>query len=72
MSAEHLEKLISLPIKSSYDFINIIIFQLGVYKEYSEVVNTMKNTLKFFVPKIEIDYKNKQFIVDGIIITEEI
>ena len=72
MSIEHLEKLISLPIKSSYDFINIIVFQLGVYKEYSEVVNTMKNTLKFFIPKIEIDYKNKQLIVDGIIITEEI
>ena len=72
MTSDQLQKLLPIPIKSSFDFIHTVLFQLAIYKEYANVVRTMKETLSFFIPSVEIDYKNKQLIVDDIIITEEI
>lgn len=72
LSGDQLNKTIPLKNKSSFDFINNIIFHLGIYKEYTFITNNTKEILEFFIPKLEIDYKNKQLIVDDIIITEEI
>ena len=45
---------------------------MGIYKEFSGITTSMVNALEFFLPELEIDYQNKQLIVDNIIITEDI
>lgn len=69
---DELEKILPIQINNSFDLIINLFFQFGIYKEYSSMLEGLHKALKFFIPNIEIDYKNKQFIVDNIIITEEI
>lgn len=69
---EKLEEIVSRKLTSSFDFLNIILFQLGIYREYQDVVENFKESLQFFIPDIKIDYQNKQLIVDDITITKEI
>lgn len=69
---DKLQTILPIPCEDSFEFINNLIFQMGIYKEYSTIVNTTKEVLSFFMPEFEIDYKHKQLIVDGITITREI
>lgn len=62
----------SVEISSSLDYIKLLIFQLGMFQEYSELVSNIKTGLEFFIPGVEIDFKSKQLIVDNITITQEI
>ena len=71
-SSGNMQKLLPVEIESSYDFIKTVLFQMAIYKEYSNITQVIKDGLLFFIPKLEIDYKNKELIVDDIIITEEI
>jgi hypothetical protein len=64
--------MVPIPVEDSFHFINIVLFQIGMYKEYQSVVNNFKTTLQFFIPNINIDYKQKELKVDDIIITNEI
>lgn len=70
MSTDKMEQIIHC--KSSFEFVNNILFQLGIYKEYNSALKSFKEGLYFFIPDIEIDYKNKKLIVDDITITEEV
>jgi hypothetical protein len=54
------------------DLVYNILFNLGIYKEYEEIVLSFKEALMFFIPNIKFNYKEKILIVDDIIITEEI
>ena len=72
LNEEKRQKLLPIQCETSFDFVNAILFQLGVYKEYATVVKNLVEALEFFIPNLEIDYKNKELIVDSIIITEEI
>lgn len=58
--------------ETSLIFVKTIIFQLGMYKEYSTLCESFKNVLSVFIPNISIDYISKELIIDDIIITEEI
>lgn len=62
----------SVEISSSLDYIKLLIFQLGMFQEYSELVSNIRTGLEFFIPGVEIDFKSKQLIVDNITITQEI
>ena len=64
--------MIPVPVEDSFHFINIVLFQIGMYREYQSAVNNFKTTLQFFIPNIKIDYKQKELKVDDIIITNEI
>ena len=70
MSTDKMEQIIHC--NSSFEFVNNILFQLGIYKEYNSALKSFKEGLHFFIPDIEIDYKNKKLIVDDITITEEV
>ena len=72
LSPDKMKAIVPTTGDAPLDFVKTILFQLGIYKEYKEIVNRFKETLSFFIPNIEIDYKNKQLIVDGITITNEI
>ena len=64
--------MVPIPVEDSFHFINVVLFQIGMYKEYQSVVNNFKTTLQFFIPNINIDYKQKELKIDDIIITNEI
>ena len=66
------QKIIPTPTEDSFSFVVTLLFQLGIYKEYNIIVNQFKEALAFFIPNIEIDYKNKQLMVNSLIITSEI
>ena len=69
---DKMKKMLPMDFKDSFEFLNIILFQLGIYQEYNTVASNFKKTLSEIVPNIEIDYKNKQLIVNDITITSEI
>lgn len=69
---DKMKKMLPMDFKDSFEFLNIILFQLGIYQEYNTIAYNFKKTLSEIVPNIEIDYKNKQLIVNDIIITSEI
>ena len=71
-SADQIKKMIPLPIEGSFDLLNKILFQLGMYKEFQDISKKFESVLDFIIPELEIDYSNKQLIVDDITITEEI
>jgi hypothetical protein len=64
--------MVPIPVEDSFHFINVVLFQIGMYKEYQSVVNNFKTTLQFFIPNINIDYKQKELKIDDIIIKNEI
>lgn len=72
LSTDKMKSIIPIPCENSFDLVNNILFKLGIYKEYSSIVNGFKEALEFFIPNITIDYKNKKLIVDNITITSEI
>lgn len=71
LSTTEMEKIIPNS-KDSFAFIETIIFQLGMYKEYSKLAQTIVGGLRELLPGVEIDYVNKQFIIEDLIITNEI
>ena len=71
-SQEKIQKMSVIPCETSYDFLKIVLFNLGAYKEYSSIAEDFKKALDFFIPSIQIDYKNKELIVEDITITEQI
>ena len=72
LPTEKLQQMIPVPVEDSFHFINIVLFQIGMYREYQSVVINFKTTLQFFIPNIKIDYREKELKVDDIIITNEI
>ena len=72
LPSDKLETIIPIKSNNSLEFVKNVLFQLGMYKEFSNIANLFKISLNFYIPNIEIDYKNKQLIVDDITITEEI
>ena len=67
-----MKQVIARECKEPLDFITNVIFYLGIYKEYEAVVKSFKSALEFYLPDLEIDYKNKQLIVGSTIITNEV
>lgn len=72
LDTDQMEKVLPLKVENPLDFVEKILFQFGMYKEYSTITETFKEVLQFFIPNIVIDYKKKQLIVDDIIITNEV
>lgn len=71
-SMEKNKKILPIEVDSSLQFVKVIIFHLGMYKEYSLLADKMKTGLLFFIPNVNIDFKQKELIIEGITITEEI
>ena len=57
-----------------YDYIKLIIFELGMYKQYRETADTMERYLRelFGDDQVEIDFTNKEILIGGITITNQI
>lgn len=72
LTGEERQKITPMSCEEPFDLVINILFNLGMYKEYSIMANKFKEVLEFFIPNIKIDYKGKQLIVDDITITNEV
>ena len=72
LPVDQMSTIVPVEHKESLDLIRNVLFQFGIYKEYTALVNGFKTVLQFFIPNIQIDFKNKQLIVDNITITNEV
>ena len=72
LPSSQIEKILPISTKTSFELVHNILFQMGIYKEFSSIATTMVDALEFFLPELKIDYQNKQLIVDNITITEDI
>ena len=61
-----------MPCASSYELTRTIIFELGAYREYKDILASFKEALNFILPTLQIDMTNKKLIVNDVTITEEI
>lgn len=66
------QKMFVVPIKSHWDKITTVLFNLGQYDKYREIYNTFIRYIKELIPGIEIQISQKLLTVNGITITEEI
>ena len=69
---DQLEKILPIKTDTSFDLVSNMFFQFGMYKEYSGIVDNFQHALEFFIPNIEIDYKNKELTIGNITITNDI
>ena len=69
---DQLEKILPIKTDTSFDLVSNMFFQFGMYKEYSSIVDNFQHALEFFIPNIEIDYKNKELTIGNITITNDI
>ena len=56
--------------KTSWDYLKLILFMLGMYDKFSFLYTILQNTLKSLMPEIEIG--TQTITVNGITMTEEI
>lgn len=61
-----------LDLQEPFDYINLLIFNLGQYKQYSKLVASIEKYLTEIIDGLEIDFTNKQIKVGGNTITPEI
>lgn len=72
--AKFKELLPNKEMENEYDYIKLLIFTLGKYKEYSNIASLLKDQLSglFKDHVVVFDYHNDQISIDDIIITSEI
>lgn len=66
------QKMFVVPIKSHWDKITTVLFNLGQYDKYREIYDTFIRYITELIPGIEIQISQKLLTVNGITITEEI
>ena len=72
LPVDKLKKFTIMPCASSYELTCTIIFELGAYREYKDILASFKEALGFIFPTLQIDMTNKKLIVNDVTITEEI
>lgn len=77
MSIKEVNKQIKINFSSSFEFVNVLIFQLGAFKEYMEMAKHFKNYLTQLIPSIDIDTKHHVINIlteqkKQLVVTEEI
>ena len=60
------------PIKSHWDKISIVLFDLGQYSQYRDIYNSFNIYLRQILPEVDIDISHKTMSIKDIIITEEV
>ena len=72
MSVDEWRKIIPMEKQESFGYLELVLFELGKYRQYSDFADNLRDYLSEIIPDLEIDYKIKQLRVNDIIITSEI
>ena len=72
LPSDKMRKFTVIPCETSFELLNTIVFNLGRFKEYKDVLESFKYFLSLILPNIVIDFENKNFTINNIIMTSEI
>jgi hypothetical protein len=64
--------MLNIELETSFDYIQLILFELGKYKQYANISGSFKKYLEEVIPGIEFNYREKYMRISGLIITIEI
>ena len=53
-------------------YVQVITFQLGAYKQYTQIANDINKYIQEIIPEVKINNKDKKWEVNGVTITPEI
>lgn len=67
-----LEMFPKMNLTEPFDYVNLMLFNLGQYKQYSKLVDSMTKYLQEIINDLEIDFVTKTLKVHGVSITSEI
>lgn len=59
-------------INTFLEFLRILFFKYGYYKEYKDIIELFNTQLLKILPEFNVDYKDKLFYINDVILTEEI
>jgi len=59
-------------VETSLDMIKLFVFEASQFKEYAKLSKQFKKYLQKIIPNLTINYEGHEFIVEDVIITEEI
>ena len=61
-----------LNLETGFDYIKTIIFDLGAYKQYRSLVDSMSKYLTEIIPDISINFSTKTILINSLNVTVEI
>ena len=66
------QKQLNPQIDSSFAALKILVFDLGMYKQFSKTTEYIRNTLNDLFPQMTFNFLDKEILINNLIITEEI
>lgn len=72
MGVDDWGKIIPVVQSEPIDYLTLVLFELGKYKQYNEFATSLTKYLEELFPGFEMDFKAKQMRVNNITITSEI
>jgi hypothetical protein len=64
--------MINVELDSAFDYIQLVLFDLGKYKQYFDISNSFKQYIEEIIPNIKFNYRERFMYIDDLIITVEI
>lgn len=69
---KELSAQLKLEIKSPFEVNTLLIFQLGYYKQYKKIADTLRRAFEKIFDNCDFDFNNKQIKINNVILTDEI
>ena len=66
------QKQLNPQIDSSFAALKILVFDLGMYKQFSKTTEYIRNTLNDLFPQMTFNFLDKEILVNNLTMTEEI
>lgn len=59
-------------LSTEYDYIKFIVFELGAYKQYRDIADTIQKYFQELFENVDFDFTEKEIIINGVTITSQI
>lgn len=71
-SVSFYQKQLNPQIDSSFAALKMLVFDLGMYKQFSKTTEYIRNTLNDLFPQMTFNFLDKEILINNLTITEEI
>lgn len=59
-------------LSTEYDYIKFIVFELGAYKQYRDIADTIQKYFQELFENVDFNFTEKEIIINGVTITSQI
>lgn len=59
-------------LSTEYDYIKFIVFDLGIYKQYRDIADTIQKYFQELFEDVDFNFTEKEIIINGVTITSQI